>query len=334
MIKWHDIRQLTIRGQAWPTESHAYNRLPDRAQAMVRPVVWRLSEQAAGLYVDFQSDAGELHARTMLRAPGEPQFHYAKYLDLYAADEKQQWRWAASNGHGFVPSGETPLLTGVPTAHRRFRLYLPSFFAVEQVQLGVDSNCYLQPLPPASPLPRIAYYGTSIIHASSAVRPGVSVGAILGRRLPAEMFNLGFSGSAIMEPELASLFSELDLDLLIVDPLPNMNRQRIEENAEVFLRRIIAAQPQLPILLVEDRVHSHHWLMPAAQAERASKRAAFHAIYQQLKAEGAKLYYHRGDNLLGSDSEGTVDGSHPSEMGFFRMADDLEPVIRSIVVSR
>lgn len=36
---------------------------------------------------------------------------------------------------------------------------------------------------------------------------------------------------------------------------------------------------------------------------------------------------------IGTDGEGTVDGSHPAEMGFFHIADDLEPVIRDMIPS-
>jgi len=33
-------------------------------------------------------------------------------------------------------------------------------------------------------------------------------------------------------------------------------------------------------------------------------------------------------NLLGHDEEATVDGTHPTDLGFMRMADAMEPILR------
>ena len=49
----------------------------------------------------------------------------------------------------------------------------------------------------------------------------------------------------------------------------------------------------------------------------------------ELKAAGVKkLHYLAGDLLLGHDTEGTTDGSHPNDLGFLRQADAFEPVLR------
>ena len=41
------------------------------------------------------------------------------------------------------------------------------------------------------------------------------------------------------------------------------------------------------------------------------------------------LRYLPGDNLIGSDAEGTTDGSHPNDLGFVRQADQFEPVLKA-----
>mgnify|MGYP003725804593 CR=1 FL=1 len=40
------------------------------------------------------------------------------------------------------------------------------------------------------------------------------------------------------------------------------------------------------------------------------------------------LLYLEGENQLGDDGEATVDSSHPTDLGFMRMADAFEPVLR------
>ena len=51
--------------------------------------------------------------------------------------------------------------------------------------------------------------------------------------------------------------------------------------------------------------------------------------YERLQSSGINgLHYLKGDNLLGSDSDGATDGSHPSDLGFLRQADAFEPILK------
>ena len=45
----------------------------------------------------------------------------------------------------------------------------------------------------------------------------------------------------------------------------------------------------------------------------------------------ANLHYLPGDQLLGADGEDTVDGSHPTDLGFMRQAEAFYPLLKSIV---
>jgi lysophospholipase L1-like esterase len=40
------------------------------------------------------------------------------------------------------------------------------------------------------------------------------------------------------------------------------------------------------------------------------------------------IYYVPAASLFGSDGEATVDGTHPADAGFMRMADAIEPVLK------
>jgi lysophospholipase L1-like esterase len=82
-------------------------------------------------------------------------------------------------------------------------------------------------------------------------------------------------------------------------------------------------------VLVEDRSYSGSWLI-GSQAERnQSSRRALQEQYQQLlQARVDRLFYVDGESLLGPDRDDTTDGSHPSDLGFFRHAEALEPVLR------
>ena len=53
---------------------------------------------------------------------------------------------------------------------------------------------------------------------------------------------------------------------------------------------------------------------------------------EQLQHDGIKkLYFIRGEDLIGHDHEGTGDGIHPNDLGFQRMVNFLEPVLMNIL---
>jgi len=90
-----------------------------------------------------------------------------------------------------------------------------------------------------------------------------------------------------------------------------------------------AARPDTPILLVEDRRNTNSWIQPARNTHHDGNHAALREAYDTLIAEGFKnLHYLPGDDLLGDDSEGTTDSSHPNDLGFMRQADAFEPILR------
>ena len=329
-LQWIDARDLCIEGLGFADTAHPYDRLPARAEGVVRDVIWSLAQRTPDVLVQFETNATAIHTRVVLRPPLPEACLYRKYLDLYIRDDGA-WRWGGVSQFGFLPSGQTPLVTGLAQATRACRLYLPPFFAVDRLWIGVPKDATIRALPARTERP-VAVYGTSIVHGSSASRPGMIFTGILGRRLDVPVLNLGFSGSAICEPELAHFLAELDPAFFVVDPLPNMNEERVRANTEPFLRILREARPETPILMVEDRCHAHEWLHPEQRKQRLAKRAAFREIYERLEKDDAdRLHYVEGDQLLGGDSDLTTDGSHPSDLGYRHMADALEPVWRRLL---
>jgi lysophospholipase L1-like esterase len=68
------------------------------------------------------------------------------------------------------------------------------------------------------------------------------------------------------------------------------------------------------------------------ESDVEKKRIELRHAYKFLKDSGVKkLYYKKGDGLIGYDHEGTVDGVHPNDLGMLRIAESLEPGIRKII---
>jgi hypothetical protein len=52
------------------------------------------------------------------------------------------------------------------------------------------------------------------------------------------------------------------------------------------------------------------------------------AAYERLERSGVKgLYYIPGEHLFGDDGEASVDGSHPTDLGFTRQAEIFARVL-------
>ncbi|WP_291089793.1 SGNH/GDSL hydrolase family protein [Empedobacter sp. UBA7494] len=58
----------------------------------------------------------------------------------------------------------------------------------------------------------------------------------------------------------------------------------------------------------------------------------YRAQYHALIKEGIKdLYFLKGDNLIGSDNEGSTDGIHPNDLGFSRISEVIEKKVNEIL---
>lgn len=178
----------------------------------------------------------------------------------------------------------------------------------------------------------MVFYGTSITHGFSASRSGMTHVAILGRMFNREVINLGFSGNGRMEPEVTKIVAELDPAVFVLDCLPNMSAKDINERAAACVKMLRDAHPTTPILLVEDRNYSDNVWNASRRERNETNHAAMRAVYAQLQRDKIPhLHYLKADNLLGEDDEGTIDGSHPTDLGFLRQAEEFQKALRKIL---
>ena len=126
--------------------------------------------------------------------------------------------------------------------------------------------------------------------------------------------------------------AELDASVYVIDCLPNMDGTMVAKRTEPLVRILRKHHAKTPIVLVEGRTQSNAFLLPSTQKRQAQKRAALRKAYDNLTSSGVKeLYYVHGEHLLGDDGDATVDGSHPTDLGFMRLADAMETVLRPLV---
>lgn len=337
-LVWTDIRALGVEGQGWREVRAPYDRLPAKAEGKAPAAVWSLSRHSAGMHVRFITDASTIHARWIVGSQNLAMPHMAATgvsgLDLYVRTEKGQWHWLAV-GRPTQASNQVALISGIPPGRREFLLYLPLYNSTLSVELGIPENATLSEAGPWGGGTRkpVVYYGTSILHGACASRPGMVHSAMLGRRFNFPHINLGFSGNGRMEPIMADLLAELDPSVYVLDCLPNMTAEQVRERIEPFVRKLRERHPVVPIVLVEDRTYADAFLIPSKRERNDTSRAELRAAYQRLRKAGVKaLHFIEGENLLGTDGDGTVDSSHPNDLGFARQADAFAKVLRPLLI--
>ena len=338
-ILWSDIRSFGVEGRGWNDTKSFYDRLPAKAEGVVRKPVWDLSRDSAGMCVRFVTDATTLRARW---AVTEPWLYLPNMtpigksgLDLYVKTE-QGWHWLAV-GQPTAQTNEVTLIENLLPGKREYLLYLPLYNGTKFVELGIATTNLIEKAAAWGTGERkpIVFYGTSILQGLSASRPGMVHSAMLQRKFNWPVINLGFSGNGKMEPELAGLLAELDPSIYVLDCLPNMVAEEIKERVEPFVKTLRAAHPDVPIILVEDRTLQDSFLIVGRMEWYHLKdRAELKAAFDRLQTAGVKnLFYIPGEHLFGDDGEGSTDGSHPNDLGFLRQAEifsrTLEPLLKA-----
>lgn len=331
-LDWHDATGWGLEGRLWPEQERRsyFDRLPAAAEQTVPPAVWNLSRDSAGLMARFRTDAKSIQVHYKLTKAALAMPHMpatgVSGVDLYARDAQGRWRWV-NVARPAQAEVRTELIGGLDGASREYALYLPLYNGVQMLEIGVPKGAAFTGLAPR-PKP-IVFYGTSITHGACASRPGMVHTAILGRRFDLPVANLGFSGNGRMDASVGAFLAQVDAAAFVIDCLPNMGPEQVTERCIPLVRQLRAARPDTPIVLVEDRRNTNEWIQPMRRDFHDRNHLALRTAYEALRKEGvAKLLYISGDALYGTDADGATDGSHASDLGFFRQADVFEPVLK------
>jgi lysophospholipase L1-like esterase len=341
--RWHNPAEAgfkVIRNQAWPDEiGERYVRLPDRAQDVVRPAVWNLSRQSAGLAVHFYSNAPEIKVRYMVTGAHSMPHMTAlgvSGVDLYGIDSDGAWNFnfgsysfkdTISYHYRNISAGKYHQLG------YEYRLYLPLYNAVKWLEIGTPDSATFQFLPLTQDLP-IVVYGTSIAQGACASRPAMGWTNILERAVDHPVVNLGFSGNGRMETPLIDLIAEIDAHVYVLDCLPNLTGTGDEEVYNLLtegVKRLRAKRGETPILMIEHIGYSNARVDTEKMHHQVRLNRICKEAFSALTTEGVEGLHYLSCEKLGIPPDGWVDYIHLSDLGMQRQADVVEEKIREIL---
>ena len=335
-LVYHDASKFPLLGKATEATGARYERLPDSLKNISRAPLWNLSRNSAGMAIRFRSNSTTIAAKWEALI----NFHMnhmtdtgAKGLDLYCLQKNGEWRFVNSGR----PNGKTnqaTIIANMQPEEREYMLYLPLYDGLVSLSIGIDSLATIdQPLIdyPIRQKP-IVFYGTSILQGGCASRPGMAHTNIISRRLNRECINLGFSGNALLDYEIAEVMSSVDAGVYVLDFVPNASSDQIYEKMETFYRILRDKHPRTPIIFIEDPVFTHALFDKKIAIEINKKNKAVNSVFKSLKTKGEKnIYIISSEKMLGEDGEATVDGIHFTDLGMMRYADLVCPIIKKAI---
>lgn len=331
-VVWHSLDSLPMLGSLAPDASASYSRLPDSLKDSVRADLWALGLNSAGLSVRFRSDSPRIRMRWKSRnrfGMNHMTPTGVRGLDLYILQPDSTWTTVSSARPGSKSVTETTVVADMePGIDREYMLYLSLYDGVDSLYVGIDSATTLRQPKVALPVREkpVVMYGTSILQGGCATRPGMAHTNILQRMLGREVVNLGFSGNARLDPEIARLMAQADAVCYVVDALPNCTAELLDERMEEFIGILRGARPTTPILLVESPWFPIMRFDREVNSTLKEKNRTLRKIYDRLSATDKNLYYFEADKIL-TDPEATVDNYHFTDYGFLLFAKSLAPVI-------
>ena len=294
-LVYHDASKFPLLGKATEATGTRYERLPDSLKNISRAPLWNLSRNSAGMAIRFRSNSTTIAAKweTLIN------FHMnhmtdtgAKGLDLYCLQKNGEWRFVNSAR----PNGKTnqaTIIANMQPEEREYMLYLPLYDGLVSLSIGIDSLATIdQPLIdyPIRQKP-VVFYGTSILQGGCASRPGMAHTNIISRRLNREIINLGFSGNALLDYEIAEVMSSVDAGVYVLDFVPNASSDQIYEKMEIFYRILRDKHPRTPIIFIEDPVFTHALFDKKIAIEINKKNKAVNSVFKSLKTKGEKNIY-------------------------------------------
>ncbi|WP_138752222.1 SGNH/GDSL hydrolase family protein [Paenibacillus sinopodophylli] len=338
--KWHSPRNdpFRITGLPWLEQDGVYRRLPLEPSHPIRSEVDRLANYTAGVQIRFQTDSPKLSVRvvladraTMYQMPATAQCG----VDCYFGTTGNQRYVNTTRFDHTRNEYESVLYESLPREMRDITLNLPLYQGVKELWIGLDPSSSVAAFPGFASVKKVLIYGTSITHGACASRPGMAYSNILSRKFPIEIVNLGFSGNAQGEPELAHLISQIDQPaLLVLDYEVNTpSTERLKESLPEFIRIYRSRHPEVPILVITQiRLPLEAFDENLLRLRKERKQLQLENV-ERLQQEGdANLHFFDGAELLGADyQECTTDGIHPSDLGYFRIAETLGPIFKKLI---
>ncbi len=331
-----DIKYINVREK--PFEIHGvynlgdenYYRLPIEFARTVSGGVASNMRDSAGIRVRFATDSPYIAIRAKLSgfAPS-PHVTYlaSKGFDLYT---EENGKFTFHNSF-YPPLDTDDEVEGITkfkdVTMRNFVLDFPNGTPVISLEIGIkDGFSVFAPDKYSNEKP-VVFYGSSITQGFAASRPGNTYENFISRELNLDYINMGFSGSAMGEENLAEYLADIPMSAFVMDYDHNApDIDHLQKTHYKFYKIIRDKNPDIPIILVTRPEAKYN-------EDTVARRRVILATYLKAMDEGDKnIHFVDGGNFFPSEVrfDCTVDGCHPNDLGMFYISRGIIKVLSQI----
>ena len=342
-----NLRYIKLDDECWRLSGFAFrqphqdlHRLPDSRE--IPPAVAALARHTSGGRLDFISNTTRIWVKVKLKDPSH-MYHMPDSgscgFDLYSGAPGESFFIGASRFKAGANKYESKMhLYKFDGNFHHFTLNFPLYSGIKSLKIGIDKDAEIRPPAPWQDDRPMVFYGSSITQGGCASRPGMAYPAILGRRFNRPVFNFGFSGSGMGESVVAAQLAKIpDPALFLLDYDGNAKLEGMQRTLKDFISILRQSHPDTPIVVLSSLRYNREIPItgsPDIQLPEIAASADFQrAEVERRQQTGDKnIYFVHGGTICGKLwHEFAVDGIHPTDLGFFHLADELENIIAKIV---
>lgn len=329
VFKWYERFEgpFQIHGGCVPQTAPPFCRMNPQVLPQMSEGVRCLAYNTSGIRLRFRTDSGIIALKAGLSSPTDMS-HMPRTgssgFDIYTGSGMAQ-RFVAC----FAPDSGSDAVVGQCNSGcggmMDITINFPLYNGVDYLALGLAKGSSVTCSAPYAHTAPIAFYGSSITQGGCASRPGNSYPLILSRLLNADIINLGFSGSAKGEIEMADYIANLDMSAFVLDYDHNAPTAVYLRGTHFrFYHTIRSKRSDLPIVMT-----SKPDFYASNQDEIMRRSVVLDTYLKAFESGDTNVAFVDGERLFGSFMRDacTVDGCHPNDLGFMRIAEALYPAL-------
>lgn len=315
-------------------EDGAFRRMPWEIAHRVSPKVYSLSSHTSGGRLRFVTDSEHLALQVevdRIDARSIMSLQASLGFDVYLEKDGKEIFYR-SVVPPFDATERFSSSISLPEGEKQITLYFPLYNDVKHLLIGLSHGASLKEAPPYERSLPILFYGSSITQGACASRSGISYVARIARRLRSDFINLGFAGACKGEQVMADYLATLPCSVFVLDYDHNSpNPEFLSQTHYGVYKAFREKNPETPIVLVT---------RPTSDPTDPSvigRRDVVMETYLRAKAEGdRKILFVDGFGLLDDEDrmDCTVDGTHPNDYGFYRMAKQIGAAVERAIKLR